>query len=175
MTSTSSLAPLLFARDITRLVLSLGCQFLSVRSATIIPTEWIELTGRGRDCTIMMKACLPVALHFLLEMQMFVVHFSIYVVVLNVLARSTHVLFFCAATKQSVRLLCKDALHRCWKDTSGGGDLGQSARNRASYRDCGFSARLVPSCFLVLPNPTMLVSRRSRFRHGVCYLQHRWK
>jgi hypothetical protein len=151
MTSTSSPAPLLFARDITRLVQSLGCQFLSVRNATIIPTEWIELTGRGRDCTIMMKACPPAPLHFILEMQMYVAQFSIYVVVLDFLAHSTHLWFFCVSKKQFARPLCKDALHRCWKYRTSGKDSGQSARNRASRHDCGFSAKLVPVLLFGFP------------------------
>jgi hypothetical protein len=122
-----------------------------VRSATIIPTEWIELTGKSCDCTIMMKACPLAPLHFFLELQMFVAQFSIYVVVLVVLAHSTHLWVFCTVKKQFARPLCKDALQRYWKDRTAGGDSGQSAQNRVSLLDCGFSARLVPILLFSFP------------------------
>jgi hypothetical protein len=72
--------------------------------------------------------------------------------VLDVLVHSKHLWVCCVAKKNSARSLCKDTIHRYWKDTTDGGDLGQSARNRVSRRDCGFSTRLVPVLFFGFPD-----------------------
>jgi hypothetical protein len=84
--------------DIRLLVQSLCCQFTCVSSATIIARHWIEVRGRGRDCTIMMRTILLALLYFVLEMQIVLAHSSTFwscILARDVAAISTHLQLFC--------------------------------------------------------------------------------